>query len=358
MLLQAPGRVNLIGEHTDYSDGFVLPVAINLGITMAMRPREDSKVRVYSIDFDETMEIDLSDYQNTNDSWQEYIKSLAWALQEDGYELRGWDGVMAGNIPIGAGLSSSAALENIAAKAFALASDFTLSLAKMAILSQKGENQWVGVNVGIMDQLISAAGQQGHAMLIDCRTLEYEHIPIPDHVTFMVLDTMTRRELTNSNYNLRRQEVEQACEVMQIDLLRDCSQAMLCAFQEQLEPLIFKRAHHVVTENDRVLRFGEAMRTADLQKMGELLNQSHASLRDDYEVSSKELNTIVEISQAHPACLGARMTGAGFAGCALALIDAAQVDSFKQYVYDNYHAKTGIEPNIFPVDSANGVQVL
>ena len=141
--------------------------------------------------------------------------------------------------------------------------------------------------------------------------------PIPDHVTFMVLDTMTRRELTNSNYNLRRQEVEQACEVMQIDQLRDCSQAMLCAFQEQLEPLIFKRAHHVVTENDRVLRFGEAMRTADLQKMGELLNQSHTSLRDDYEVSSKELNTIVEISQAHPACW-CRMTGAGFAGCALA----------------------------------------
>jgi galactokinase len=279
-------------------------------------------------------------------------------LIEEGHELTGWNGVIAGNIPIGAGLSSSAALENASAKAFFLTSEIEKLPTELATIGRKAENDWVGVNVGIMDQLISAIGKQGHASLIDCRSLDYEHVKIPKEITLVVLDTMTRRELISSNYNRRREEIERAAEILQVKNLRDATLTILEKNKKKFGPVIYKRARHVISENKRVLDFHEAMLAGDVHGMGNLVNESHTSLRDDYEVSSQELNVMVEISQKYPSCLGVRMTGAGFGGCALALIDSSATDEFIKYAFSAYLTETGIEPNIFRVESADGVQVI
>jgi galactokinase len=355
-LISAPGRVNLIGEHTDYSDGFVLPVAINLGIMIAMKPRDDRRVKLYSIDFTESIELDLENLIKNDGGWQAYIKGVAYAMLGDGHDLRGWEGVVAGNIPIGAGLSSSAALEIAAVKAFCLSGGFSLSTTTMAKLGKKAETDWVGVNVGIMDQLISAGGKANHAVMLDCRSLDFEYVPIPAEVSFVVLDTKTRRELTGSAYNTRHDEVKMASKALGVPKLRDASLNLLNEKKEIMPATIYRRVCHVLSENKRVHEFSAAMRNCDLEKMGALINKSHVSLRDDYQVSSNELNIIVEIAQSQPACLGARMTGAGFGGCGLALIENANVNVFVKHVHQAYYQETGIEPHIFKITSADGVQ--
>ena len=355
-LVWAPGRINLIGEHTDYSDGFVLPVAINLGIAIAMTPREDQLVKLYSIDLEDHIEIDLNEIQKGKGGWQEYIKGAAWALREMGPSLRGWQGVIAGSIPIGAGLSSSAAVLVAAVKAFCISSEFSLPEVKIAQIGRKAESEWVGVNVGIMDQLVSAAGKKDHAVRLDCRTLAYEYVPIPDRVNFVVLDTMTRRELSNSAYNKRHEEIKEASKNIGVPILRDASLSLLAEKRSLLSDTLYRRARHVVSENERVLAFSAAMKNWDLPKMGSLINASHASLRDDFEVSSEELNLIVAIAQNQPACLGARMTGAGFGGCALAIMEDASVEAFIKSVTEIYQAETKIHPHLFKIESEDGVQ--
>lgn len=355
-LVWAPGRINLIGEHTDYSDGFVLPVAINLGIAIALTPRDDQLIKLYSIDLKDHIEIDLNKIQKGNGGWQEYIKGVAWALQEKGHSLRGWQGVIAGSIPIGAGLSSSAAVLVAAVKAFCISSEFSLSEVMIAKIGRKAESQWVGVNVGIMDQLVSAAGKKDHAVCLDCRTLAYEYVPIPDRVNFVVLDTMTRRELSNSAYNTRHEEIKEASKKIGVPILRDASLALLAEKRNLLTEPLYRRARHVVSENERVLAFSAAMKNRDLQKMGALINASHASLRDDFEVSCEELNLIVSIAQEQPDCLGARMTGAGFGGCALAIMEDASVEAFIKSVTEIYQAETNIQPHLFKIESEDGVQ--
>ena len=354
-IIQAPGRVNLIGEHTDYSDGFVLPVAINFGIVIAFRPRQDKMLKVHSLDFDDCMSVDLNGLEKGPPSWHEYIKGVAWVLMENGYDLTGWEGVMAGNVPIGAGLSSSAALEMATAKAFCLTSSFEMAPADLALTGQRAEGDWVGVNVGIMDQLISAAGKAGHAILIDCRSLDYETVPVPDGVSFFVLDTSTRRELTNSAYNTRRQECETAAEIMGVPILREADLSMLEANKSIMPDPVFRRARHVISENERVHAFSAAMRNGNLEQMGRLINACHFSLERDFEVSSTELNIITSIAREHPACIGARMTGAGFGGCALALVRTDEAGDLASFVHQKYFEQTGIEPRIFPVESADGV---
>lgn len=356
-LISAPGRINLIGEHTDYSNGFVLPVAIDLAISIAMRPREDSIVRVYSMDFDEKKEIDLTSFNKDGEGWIEYIKGIAWILKEEGYSLKGWDGVISGTIPVGAGLSSSAALEIAALKAFSVPNNLDLSPTQMAVLGRKAEIGWVGVNVGIMDQLISAGGKAGHAVLLDCQSLEFEYISIPPDIQFVVMDTMTRRKLSSSDYNTRHDEVYLAAEFLGVSTLREASLRSLKEASEIMDPILYRRAMHVITENERVLSFCDAMRSGDQTIMGQLINQSHASLRDDFEVSSDALNTMVEIAQKQPNCLGARMTGAGFGGCALALIIGEDVNVFIKDVKETYATKMGLVPNIFKVQSNNGVSI-
>ncbi len=353
---RAPGRVNLIGEHTDYNDGFVFPVAIDRAIWIAIRRRTDRKVRVYSLDFDSEGCFSLDKLEHGPKSWLEYVKGVAFALQENGHKLEGWEGVMAGNVPVGAGLSSSAALEMAVARAFAVSSDLTWDPARMARAGQQAENAWLGLNTGIMDQMISAAGKAGHALLIDCRSLETMLAPMPRHAVVVIMDTMTRRGLINSAYNERFAECKAAARFFNVPALRDVTLAQFNSLGGGLDPVVRRRARHVISENERTLNALDAMRQDDAARLGRLMNASHASLRDDFEVCNKELNLIVALAQAQPGCLGARMTGAGFGGCAVALVSEEQAAQFSAAVSQGYAAATGLTPNLYLCTASEGAE--
>ncbi|MGH2543799.1 MAG: galactokinase [Ardenticatenaceae bacterium] len=356
-VVRAPGRVNLIGEHTDYNDGFVLPMAINRAIWIALRPREDERVQVVSLDFDQETAFSLASFQH-GEGWGEYVKGVAWALQGAGYTVSGWEGVMAGDVPRGAGLSSSAALELAVARTFAAVSDLPWEVKTMALLAQRAENRWVGVNCGIMDQLISAAGEAEHALLIDCRTLETEAVPLPPGSAVVVLDTATRRGLVTSAYNERRAQCEAAARFFGVPALRDVTWELFQAEADELDELTRRRARHVITENRRTLAAADAMRAGDAAAVGRLMDESHRSLRDDFEVSSDALNVMVEIAQADPACHGARMTGAGFGGCAVALVVADDAARFAERVAISYEARTGRAPHAYICTATAGADVV
>lgn len=354
LLVRAPGRVNLIGEHTDYNDGFVLPMAIDRAVWIALRPRDDRQVHVYSLDFDEAADFDLDALKHENAGWAEYVKGVAWALQEAGEYLHGWEGVLAGDVPVGAGLSSSAALEMATARAFAEVSGWTWEPAQMAKVGQRAENAWVGVNCGIMDQMISAAGQASHALLIDCRSLAAEVVPLPPGTRVVVLDTATRRGLVDSAYNQRRAQCEEAAHFFGVPALRDVTLEAFEARAAELEPLTRRRARHVITENARTLAAAAAMRQGDAAALGHLMDASHTSLRDDFEVSSTALNQMVEIARQQPGCFGARMTGAGFGGCAVALVAAEAAESLAAAVTTRYQQATGRQPNVYICTATDG----
>ncbi len=356
-VVRAPGRVNLIGEHTDYNDGFVLPMAIERAVWIALRPRPDKRVRVYALDLAEWAEFSLNALQ-PDKGWAEYLKGVAWAWQEAGYSLCGWEGVLTGDVPRGAGLSSSAAVEMATARAFQAVSGFAWEPATMARLGQRAENAWVGVRCGIMDQMIAAAGRRGHALLIDCRTLETQSVPLPEGVVVVILDTATRRGLVDSAYNERRRQCEAAARHFGVPALRDVSAAELSARDRELDEVIRRRARHVISENDRTLAAAAAMRRGDAATLGRLMDASHVSLRDDFEVSSPALDTMVTLARRHPGCLGARMTGAGFGGCAVALVVAAQAEAFAAEVATAYRAATGLEPTITITTAADGAAVV
>jgi len=357
ILVRAPGRVNLIGEHTDYNDGFVLPMAINRAVWIALRPRDDRRVQIHSLDYEETVEFPLDDLRK-GDGWGEYIKGVANELQVEGFKLAGWDGVLGGDVPKGAGLSSSAALELAATRAFAAVSGFDWRPARMAQIGQRAENRWVGVNCGIMDQMVSAAAQDGHALFLDCRSLEYEHVPLPGGVAVVVMDTSTRRGLVDSAYNERRAQCEAAAEFFGVPALRDVSLEEFSVKSGKLENTVMRRARHIITENQRVLDAVAAMRVGDVRKLGILFNESHASLRDDFEVTNQALNQIVEAAQMHPACLGARMTGGGFGGCAVALVDKGQVEAFTSTVMDAYHRRSGLDAQFYACQPSQGASII
>jgi len=397
-VVRAPGRVNLIGEHTDYNDGFVMPMAIDRAVWIALRPRADRRVSVFSVDYSEQREFSLDELKaNDQGGWIEYLRGTAWSLQDAGMKLVGWEGVLQGDVPLGAGLSSSAALEMAAARALAVAGSIPWDAAQMAKLGQRAENHWVGGNCGIMDQLISAAGRAGHALLIDCRSLETQPVPLPPGTAVVVLDTATRRGLVDSAYNERRAQCEAAARFFGVKALRDVTieqfeqkaggldgvvavaeasgRVRACSNQgdfaaisgagkhapytltEQRE-LMFRRARHVIGENDRTFRAAEAMRRGDAVELGRLMAESHRSLRDDYEVSSDALNAMVECAAAHPACFGARMTGAGFGGCAMALIQAEAADDFTAKTAAAYQEKTGRKPAVYVCQATNGAEVV
>lgn len=360
LIARAPGRVNLIGEHTDYNEGFVLPMAIDREVLIVLRPRTDPYVVVYSLDFDEMVQFSPAEMEDRREGglWIEYIQGVAWALQEAGFRLRGWEGVAGGDIPIGAGLSSSAAIELATARAFASVSGLPWEPAKMAKLSQRAENEWVGVNSGIMDQMISAAGVEGRALLIDCRSLETDAVPLPQGTLVVILDTATRRELVTSAYNERRAQCEEAAAYFGVKALRDVSLERFEAEKDGLEPVVRRRARHIITENARTLQAAEAMRRGDAAAFGRLMDASHVSMRDDFEITNEALNIMAAIAQAHPASYGARMTGGGFGGCAVALVRADQVDSFVADVARDYQAATGLKPAIYVTPAAAGASVM
>jgi galactokinase len=358
LVVRAPGRVNLIGEHTDYNDGFVLPMAIDRAIWIALRPRRDQRVVAHSLDFDRSAEFHLESLKKAKTGWAEYLKGVAWALQEASYGLLGWEGVVAGDVPVGAGLSSSAALEMATARAFAAVSDLAWDATHMAKLGQRAENAWVGVNCGIMDQMISAAGVAGHALLIDCRSLETQAVPLPPGTVVVVMDTATRRGLVDSAYNERRAQCEAATRFFGVAALRDVSFEEFQARANQLPDPMRRRARHVITENERTLAATRAMRRGDARELGRLMDASHASLRDDFEVSSLELNVMVSRSRRQPACYGARMTGAGFGGCAVALVRAETAEAFAADVTGDYQAETGITPHVYICEPTAGAAVV
>ncbi len=358
VVVRAPGRVNLIGEHTDYNDGFVLPLAIDRAAWIALRPRNDCRVSVYSIDYNEGREFDLSALKHEKAGWVEYLKGVAWCLQDAGMNLKGFEGVLAGDVPLGAGLSSSAALEMATARAFAAVSGIPWDAVAQAKLGQRAENKWIGVNCGIMDQLISATGRAGHAMLIDCRSLELQPAPLPGGVAVVVLDTATRRGLVDSAYNERRSQCEAAAKAFGVRALRDVTPAAFASKDGQLDATTRRRARHVISEDDRTVRAVEAMRKGDIGTLGRLMNESHASLRDDYEVSSDALNAMVEAAQAHKACFGARMTGAGFGGCAVAIVGAEAADDFVAATSAAYQARSGNTPAVYVCRATDGAAVV
>ena len=357
-VVRAPGRVNLIGEHTDYNDGFVMPMAIDRATWIALRPSGNRQVTVHALDFDERDTFDLDHLEPKPGSWMNYVLGVTWALQQHGYATDGWEGVLAGDVPIGAGLSSSAALLLAAARAFAAVTGWDWDAPRMAQLSQYAENKWVGLNCGIMDQMISAAGVAGHALLIDCRSLALSPQPLPPGIAVVVLDTATRRGLVDSAYNERRAQCEAAARHFDAAALRDVSLTQLEASRADLDPLTYRRARHVITENARVLQACDAMQAGDAHALGRLLDASHISLRDDFEVSSRELDIIVEVAAAHPACLGARMTGAGFGGCAVALVRDEDVQAFAASTMAAYTARTGLSPHVYVCRATAGAEIV
>lgn len=360
-LAYAPGRVNLIGEHTDYNDGFVLPIAIDRWVAYVLSPRDDRKVRLASLNFGGEVEFGLDDLRKDDvHPWSNYPRGVAWALQERGATLKGMDAVLYGDVPLGSGLSSSAALEVATAAAFRAVSDLSLDGVTVALLCQRAENQFVGVNCGIMDQFVSQLAKDGHALLIDCRSLEYRHVPLPsENYRFVVADTGKRRGLVDSEYNTRRRECEEAAAFFAkrrpgVKALRDVSPEELREAEGKLDPTVFRRARHVVTENDRTLKAVDALQKGDMEAFGELMNASHESLRTDYQVSCSELDAMVEEARRVPGVLGSRMTGAGFGGCTVSLVRTDAVERFLAQVPERYTARTGLKPEVFVFEAVGG----
>ena len=357
-LVRAPGRVNLIGEHTDYNDGFVLPIALNRATWIALSPHDSQEVHLKSLDFDESVTVPLHQKLNQDRGWQEYLKGVVNIMSREKMMLKGWHGVVAGDVPIGAGLSSSASLELALAKAFAVAGDWKWEPQKMARLCQKAENEWVGMNCGIMDQTISALGQKGHALFLDCRSLETKQVALPDSLDVAVMDTGTRHKLVDSAYNERRSQCEEAAAFFEVVALRDLSLEKLLASEKELDPLVFRRARHVVCENDRVLNFINALEGGMHEKAGQLMNESHASLRNDFEVSSEALDLITNCARQTPGCYGARMTGGGFGGCGVALVDSSKSKEFSEAMETGYKASGGKNGMIYICSASEGAEAL
>ncbi len=355
---RAPGRVNLIGEHTDYNDGFVLPMAIDRDIWIVFAPRNDRQVRLWSADFGQTSAFAVEAIaRDPSAPWSDYVRGVAWALAERGIVLRGLDAVIQGEVPIGAGLSSSAALEVAAGLALLTAAGQFISPTELALACQRAENEFVGNRCGIMDQFVSALGRRGHALFLDCRTLHHEHVPLPAGYRIVVANSMVRRALVDSAYNERRAQCEEAARAMGLRALRDADEAALESAKARMSEGVYRRARHVVAENGRVLQAVDAMRRGDAGTLGALMDASHASLRDDYEVSCRELDTLVAIARRLPGCLGARMTGAGFGGCTVNLVRADAVDAFVPALREAYHAATGLAPDVYVCDAAEGAGV-
>ncbi len=357
VVCRAPGRVNLIGEHTDYNDGFVLPMAIDREVRLALRPRQDGKVRIYSLDLGVESAFELHSLTPGSD-WIEYPKGVAHQLIKEGFKLQGFDAVMTGNVPRGAGLSSSAAVELAIARAFAAVSGFEWDAVRMAKTAQKAENDWVGVKCGIMDQMASAACKEGFALFLDCRSLDIKHAPLPQGVSVVIMDTSTRRGLVDSAYNERRSQCEEAALWFGVQALRDVSVDEFHRKQAGMSDVVMRRARHIVSENARVLEAVDVMQKGNVKRLGELFNASHDSLRDDFEVTNDALNLIVDCAREQSGCYGARMTGAGFGGCAVALVEEEKAEAFTESVMAAYGQRSGLEAAIYVCKPSEGASIL
>jgi galactokinase len=358
-VVRAPGRVNLIGEHTDYNQGLVLPAAIDLEIRIAYLPTDDRHVELVRLDGGERGGFDLDALPAKAGRWLDYVVGTAWALDEAGLALTGLRGVIASTLPPGAGLSSSAAIE--LASAWALLDDpaTTIDPFGLARLCQRAENGFVGVQSGLMDQFAASCGVAGCAVLLDCRSLEWRAIALPSDVDLVVCHTGSPRHLERSEYNLRRSQCDAAVAGLaaldpSVRSLRDVTPELLDAAADRLDPIAFRRAEHVVTENARVEATIAALAAGDLAAIGRIFAESHASLRDRFEVSSAELDAMVEIAAGVPGVIAARMTGAGFGGCTVNLVRPGAIEALRAAVERDYPARTGLRPRVLPVHAADG----
>ncbi|HYQ81583.1 MAG TPA: galactokinase [Anaeromyxobacteraceae bacterium] len=361
----APGRVNLIGEHTDYNDGFVLPMAIEAGVEVAGRRRADREVRLHSVSHGETVAFSLAEpiRADPDHPWSNYVRGVLRALQQAGVEVPGMDLAVGGTLPQGAGLSSSAALEVATALLARSLAGAELDGPRLARLCQQAENEFVGVQCGIMDPFVSLAARAGHALFLDCRSLESRHIPLPlGEQVVAICHSGVKHALVGSEYNLRRRQCQAGVEVLRgafpaIRALRDATPEQLEACRPRLSAEIHRRCRHVVTENQRVLDSVAALEKGDLAGFARLMDASHASLRDDYQVSCPEIDLLVELARRHPGVLGARITGGGFGGCTVNLVARAALPAFREEVLGEYRRRTGLVPRLFTSAPAAGARV-
>lgn len=362
VVCRAPGRVNLIGEHTDYNDGFVFPAAIDLFTYVAIAPRTDRVVRVQSENFGESLQFDLDRPQEKiPGGWARYVFGVALILERDGHALKGADLLVRGEVPIGAGVSSSAAVEVAAGYALLANTGSGVEGRTLARICQQAENEIVGTRSGIMDQLASACGLGGRALLVDCRSLDFRALPLPSGIRLVICNTMVKRELAASAYNTRRAQCEEGVRVLAqryagIRALRDATMEQLESCRAEMRENVFRRCRHVISENARVL---DAARDLEQGRLGDLrraMAESHQSLRDDYEVSCAELDLMVELANREAGVHGARMTGAGFGGCTINLVESERVEEFREHVASGYAQRMRIKPDIYVCDAADGVK--
>jgi galactokinase len=364
LIAQAPGRVNLIGEHTDYNDGFVLPCAINYYTVVCAAARPDTLVRVVAADYGDAIdEFDVSDTLQADTEpgrgWVNYVKGMLQVAKMRGYPIAGLDLVIAGDVPQGAGLSSSASLEMALAETFNQLFTWSASKSDLALLGQAAENNFVGCQCGIMDQYISAMGREQQGLLIDCRSLEARAVELPPGTQIVIVNSNVRRGLVDSEYNSRRQQCEAAAKQLGVKALRDVSVEMLNRRMAELDPLVLRRARHVVTENDRVLQAEMAMNAANLPLMARLMAQSHVSMRDDFEITVPPIDTLVEmIKDELGEAGGVRMTGGGFGGCVVAVLPTALLEPVTGRIERDYFNATGLQADIHVCTAVDGMGTL
>jgi galactokinase len=358
-IFRAPGRVNLIGEHTDYNEGFVMPAAIDFYTWVALAPRSDSKVSVRSDSFAETISFDLGDRLAARHNWSDYVLGVIDQIRRAGRTIKGADMLIQGEVPMGAGLSSSAAIEVATALAVLSANHQPLERMQLALLCQRAENEFVGMRCGIMDQFISCNGRRDHALLLDCRSMEFKLLPLPQETRMVICNSMVKHQHASGEYNQRRAACEEGVRILKQNLpsirsLRDLTPADLEQHRDKLPEMVYRRCRHVVTENDRVERAATRLEQNDLNGFGELMARSHISLRDDYEVSCRELDILVELANQQVGIYGARMTGGGFGGCTINLVEASRADDFRAEMTAAYQGATGLKPQIYISSAADG----
>lgn len=361
MTVRAHGRVNLIGEHTDYNDGFVFPCAIDFYTDVAIAANENSQISVYAVDYDERDEFDLREAIASSDKqWANYVRGVVWALQQQGFDFpKGFQMAVHGNVPQGAGLSSSAALEVAVGKAISQLLDLKLDNKKIAKIGQFAENEFVGCKCGIMDQLTSACGETDCALLIDCRSLETQAIELPKHLSVMIVHSHVKRGLVGSEYNTRREQCETAAKHFGVKALRDVSLAEFDAGKAGLDEIAAKRARYIIQENQRTLDAAKSLQNNDISTLSRLMAESHIGMRDEFEITHPAVDLLVDlIGEIVGERGGVRMTGGGFGGCVVALLPHNLVDSVKAHLAQHYEKQTGLKEEVFVCTAHSGVHIL
>jgi galactokinase len=363
-IFRAPGRVNLIGEHTDYNDGYVMPAAVGFSTYVGISPRSDRKLIIHSEELSGNFEFDLDALPEKRvGAWCDYVLGVAFVLRQQGHKFGGANLLVHGEVPIGAGLSSSAALEVSSALALLSLTETILPLPDVAKLCRRAENDFVGAKVGIMDQFVSCMGKAGHAFFLDCRSLEFKLVPIPAGLQLVVCNTMVKHDLATGAYNTRREECEEGVRAFAkwdpaIRALRDVSVDLVDAHAKDIPSTIWKRCSHVIRENQRTLDAARALTEGDLARVGKLMRESHNSLRDLYEVSCRELDLMVEAAEGLPGFCGGRMTGGGFGGCTVNLVREENAEDFAKTIAERYRQATGINPQVYLCSAEDGAEAL